>query len=496
MKFSAQRAMQLIRESTRLLDRNDGTRTMRVRLRKTDVYSKVDSGLMLGPRCLQRHDNFPVFDVHGLELDAFELFADVSDFFGKCIWIPRGDLDILQPCDWVDVVVGARFAVHSDLWHSALARHPAFDLWHGHFAHPNSCTVAFAKGHELLLARQALATRRWLDWRPGIAGHISERAILGASPCEIEIVRFRYALFVANTFQGFLFDTMQSQLTIRAPRDKLKLSVVYATLNGTSCSPEKLLHLSMVTRKSSYGLDVPILVMIIDRPPVIQIQIPVTMLRHSHQTPTERGMPGSPDRKGRLNHPVGLVQRIITIPELDCPIQSTSNDLIMMKSVPVHTIDLGVVRLDCPHGDRAVTTVPNMQELVMRTRHHMLVLSRPLDLRRRSEPVGEAESRPPRRPQIPAMHETVHGARCENVWVVRREVDVCDGTPVAVKDKLNVILPGLGVEVPYQGFLIRGADHPVVTRGEGRPLDIGDFPWRTVWEVAWRRVWWIEVHNV
>ena len=57
-----------------------------------------------------------------------------------------------------------------------------------------------------------------------------------------------------------------------------------------------------------------------------------------------------------------------------------------------------------------------------------------------------------------------------------REVDVSDCTGMGVKDMLNRGLGG-GCQVPYKSFLVGGTDDAIVSRREGGPLDIRDFPW-------------------
>ena len=60
------------------------------------------------------------------------------------------------------------------------------------------------------------------------------------------------------------------------------------------------------------------------------------------------------------------------------------------------------------------------------------------------------------------------------------EVDVRDGAAVALKRMFNCTRVRVlsHIQVPYQSAVVGGRNHPVVSGGEGRPLDINNQPWQ------------------
>lgn len=75
-------------------------------------------------------------------------------------------------------------------------------------------------------------------------------------------------------------------------------------------------------------------------------------------------------------------------------------------------------------------------------------LSIPLDLRRSSEPVAEAERWLPRVTDVPTMNKTINSASGKDVWMMGGKVDIRDSTSVAVQDMFDARAATVHFQVP------------------------------------------------
>jgi hypothetical protein len=62
------------------------------------------------------------------------------------------------------------------------------------------------------------------------------------------------------------------------------------------------------------------------------------------------------------------------------------------------------------------------------------------------------------------MYKTIHGTRRKHIRVMCREVDIGYSSAVGVENVLDRSLGRRQSQIPNQSFLIRGTDHPVITR--------------------------------
>lgn len=67
----------------------------------------------------------------------------------------------------------------------------------------------------------------------------------------------------------------------------------------------------------------------------------------------------------------------------------------------------------------------------------MRLLAVILDLGRASEPVTETQRGLPRASEIPGVYIAIDSTRGEDVWMVSRKVDICDGAAMALQRVLD-----------------------------------------------------------
>ena len=85
----------------------------------------------------------------------------------------------------------------------------------------------------------------------------------------------------------------------------------------------------------------------------------------------------------------------------------------------------------------------------MRGGNDMGVLAIPFDLCGAREPVAKADRRLRGGSEVPTVHKAVHRTGCQNIRVVRGEVDVGNGAGMCVKYMLNWRLWSRQLEVPH-----------------------------------------------
>src|SRR4051794_23301497 len=114
------------------------------------------------------------------------------------------------------------------------------------------------------------------------------------------------------------------------------------------------------------------------------------------------------------------------VPKFDCGVEGAGHDLVGVIAIPVNAIDLGGMRSDGRKGGCSVASVPDMQILVVGARDDLVISTVPLHLGRSGGIVGKLQRC---LPAAEVMHEdeAVHTTGCEEIWMVGREIDVCDG---------------------------------------------------------------------
>ena len=158
-----------------------------------------------------------------------------------------------------------------------------------------------------------------------------------------------------------------------------------------------------------------------------------------------------------------------------------------MRAAEVQAVDFALVRIvQVEQRPCAVARVPQVEAVVVAGRDLVRVAVVPLDLRGAGPPLGPFAHGPPRRPHVPAQHKRVDGARGQELWVQRVEVDVGDGARVPVKHVLDRIV-GRPCQVPKKRFLVGRGNAPRWFRGVvRRPLHVCHLPRRDVVEPARR----------
>lgn len=229
---------------------------------------------------------------------------------------------------------------------------------------------------------------------------------------------------------------------------------------------------------------------------VVKMQVLITSLGQSKEAVSKRGMTGSPDRKGSGDRLGWYIMFFIKPPELDRIVQAASGNLPGVQSIPVHPVYLGGMCFDTSERLRTPSVVPYPQEFIMRRRKNMRCLPIPLDLGGPRKPIAKRHPRLEWSTQVPAMDITIHGAGSKDVGMVGGEIDVCNCTRVAMKNKFDRRLPARQTNVPYQCFLVGCAYDPMVTDREWGPLYICNFPGCFVCQVTRRRIWRVEVDNM
>ena len=128
----------------------------------------------------------------------------------------------------------------------------------------------------------------------------------------------------------------------------------------------------------------------------------------------------------------------------------------------------------------------------------MGVLTVVLDLRCTGKPVTESKNWLSWAAQIPAVYIAIYSACGYHVWVVSREVDIRNGSRMAMERMFNCHLRSVlvHIQVPYQRFLVRCTGNPVVPCCEWRPLHIRHKPGKPMSKMTRRVEGRVEVNNV
>lgn len=88
------------------------------------------------------------------------------------------------------------------------------------------------------------------------------------------------------------------------------------------------------------------------------------------------------------------------------------------------------------------------------------------------------------------MDVSIYSACSKDVGMVRREVDVCDGSAMALQRMLDGTVCRIlsKVEIPNETTMISRRRYPIIAGSKGRPLNINYQPWRAMTAQSARRV--------
>lgn len=91
------------------------------------------------------------------------------------------------------------------------------------------------------------------------------------------------------------------------------------------------------------------------------------------------------------------------------------------------------MRTDRFQGFAGASLIPDVQPPIVRRCQDVRVLAVVLNLGGAGEPVAKCEYRLSWASKIPTVYVTVDSARRELIWMVRRPIDVGDGSAVALE---------------------------------------------------------------
>jgi hypothetical protein len=167
------------------------------------------------------------------------------------------------------------------------------------------------------------------------------------------------------------------------------------------------------------------------------MEVTISSLRHCQDTPAERSIPGPPYGEGGSNHFLRYVCVRGIVPELDGPVKGTSGQSASPNTIPIDSINLGIVGLNRSNRISTHTVIPDPEESVMRTGDDVGILPIPLNLGGTGKPIRERYGGARRRTQIPTVYKTIDRAGRKEIWMESGEVDVGDGARMGVQYMFN-----------------------------------------------------------
>jgi hypothetical protein len=150
----------------------------------------------------------------------------------------------------------------------------------------------------------------------------AEGFVGSALPGKDQVLHQRGASDVAHGFQRFLFNLVETQLVVFAPRHQLELTVVYPFVGHASpASPEELLGLvAAMSGKDGDRLDCAIHGSFGVGALVVEEQVAWLCLRHGQQAVAKGRMSSAPYREIGTNDSLRRLVILGIVPELDAPI--------------------------------------------------------------------------------------------------------------------------------------------------------------------------------